>query len=452
MRGLIEAGCATVDHMFDSLQDKLQNIFRKLRGEGRVSPEILKAALREIRLALLEADVNFRVVKAFVARLEEKALDQEVLDSLTPAQQVLKIVRDELEGLLGEPGQELQIAGRRTVVLMVGLQGSGKTTTAGKLAYRLRQQGRRPLLVAGDLQRAAAVEQLQQVGEVAGAPVLSPELGEDLQALAGRALRAASDRGHDVVIFDSAGRLHVDEELMEEARLLAEHLQPAETLFVADAMIGQDAVKSAQEFDSRLSLTGVILSKMDGDSRGGAALSIRAVADVPIRYVGVGEKVDELELFQPDRLASRLLGMGDVLTLIEKAEQQLDAKESGRLAERLARQEFTLEDLRDQLRQLKRMGPLSQVLAMLPKSGPLKGLDPAAMDDRQLVAIQAMIDSMTAAERRNPKLLNGSRRRRIAQGSGTSVQEINRLLKQYRMMKKLMKGAQGKWLRGALKR
>ncbi|HEX5757576.1 MAG TPA: signal recognition particle protein [Thermoanaerobaculia bacterium] len=436
--------------MFDGLQGKLQDVFRNLRGEGRVSPEALQAALRQIRLALLEADVHIRVVKPFLERVRARAEGQEVLESLTPAQQVVKIVRDELQALLGEDGAELKLAGRPAAVLLCGLQGSGKTTTAGKLARRLAQRGKYPLLVAADLQRAAAVEQLKQVGKGVEVPVLEPAPGEKVLDLAARAVAVARQRGHDVLLVDTAGRLHVDAELMAELRRLAETLRPEETLFVADAMTGQDAVKSAEQFAAALPLTGVVLTKLDGDSRGGAALSIRTVARVPIRFVGVGEKAEDLELFHPERMASRMIGMGDVLSLIERAEKGLDAEETERLAQRFARQEFTLEDLRDQLRQLRRMGPLASVLEMLPKAGPLRGLDAGQVDERGLVRIEAIVNSMTPLERRRPEVLNGSRRKRIAQGSGTSVQEVNRLLKQYVQMKKMMKGVKGKWLRRAM--
>jgi signal recognition particle subunit SRP54 len=436
--------------MFDGLQDKLQEVFRQLKGEGRVTPEALDAALRQIRVALLEADVHFRVVKPFIERVRERALGQEVLESLTPAQQVVKIVRDELASLLGEEGTELRLDGRPAVILLCGLQGSGKTTTAGKLAKRLKARGKQPVLVAGDLQRAAAVEQLKQVGKGVEVPVIEPEPGEQVLDLGARALTTARQRGHDVVILDTAGRLHVDQALMEEIRRLADRVEPHEVLFVADSMTGQDAVKSAEQFSQVLPLTGVILTKLDGDSRGGAALSIRTVARVPIRFVGVGEKADDFELFHPERMASRMIGMGDVLSLIEKAERGLDAEETERLAKRMVSQQFTLEDLRDQLRQLRRMGPLSSVLEMLPKVGPLRGLDSANVDESGLKRIEAIINSMTPKERTRPDLLNGSRKKRIAMGSGTSVAEINRLLKQYAQMRKMMKGVQGKWLRRAM--
>jgi signal recognition particle subunit SRP54 len=436
--------------VFEGLQTKLKDVFRRLKGEGRVSEEILQGAMREIRMALLEADVHFKVVKSFVERVRERALGQDVLDSLTPAQQVIKIVRDELIALLGEGGRELELTGQPAVVLLCGLQGSGKTTTAGKLAKRLTGRGRHPLLVAADLQRAAAVEQLIQVGSGVGVPVLEPAGEENVLEVARRAVKVAGERGNDVVIVDTAGRLHIDEALMAEIRQLAEVLEPSETLFVADAMTGQDAVKSAREFAGSLPVTGVILTKLDGDTRGGAALSIRSVADVPIRLLGVGEKAEDLELFHPERMASRILGMGDVLSLIEKAEEGLDADEAQRLAERIARQEFTLEDLRDQLRQMRRMGPLAQLLEMLPRSGPLKGLDASTIDESHLTRVEAIISSMTPFERRRPAVLNASRKRRIARGSGVRVQDVNQLIKQYRGMQRMLKGVQGKWLKKAL--
>jgi signal recognition particle subunit SRP54 len=433
--------------MFEGLQQRLEGTFRRLRGEGKISQEVLKASLRDIRLALLEGDVNFKVVKAFVRRIEERALGERVLESFTAAQQVVKIVRDELVVLLGEEGTEIVTTGRPTVVLLCGLQGSGKTTTAGKLARRLARAGRHPLLAAGDLQRAAAVEQLQQVGAAVDTPVVAPEPGETVVALAERALDLARSAGHGVLVFDTAGRLHVDEELMRQLEAVSGALDPHEVLLVADAMTGQDAVASATEFGRRLPLTGVILSKLDGDARGGAALSIRSVARVPIRFVGVGETPDDLELFRPDRMANRITGMGDVLSLIEKAEQGLDSAESERLASRLATRQFTLEDLRDHLRQLRRLGPLSQVMSLLPRTGPLKGLDSVEVDEEQLKVVEAIIDSMTPQERRLPKIMNASRRRRVARGSGTSIQQVNQLLRHHRQMKKMMKQMKGSWLR-----
>lgn len=443
--------------MFDGLQGKLQDVFRQMKGEGKVTEESLDAALRQIRLALLEADVHFRVVKPFVTRVRERAIGQEVLKSLTPAQQVVKIVRDELAGLLGEEGEEPKLEQRPAVILLCGLQGSGKTTTTGKLALRLSKKGRHPLLVAGDLQRAAAVEQLVQVGEQVGVPVVTPagkaagSYTEPVADVVRRALREARETGRDTVIVDTAGRLHVDQALMDELRDLAETFTPDEIFFVADSMTGQDAVKSAADFAGSIPLTGVILTKLDGDSRGGAALSIRTVANVPIRLVGVGEKAEDLELFHPERMASRMIGMGDVLSLIEQAEQNLDQQETERLARRMLDDEFTLEDLRDQLRQVQRMGPLSQIMEMLPKSGPFGQLQGASVDEGEVKKTEAILNSMTPLERRKPKVLNGSRRKRIAMGSGTRVQDVNRMLKQYQQMKKMMKAVKkGGWMKRAL--
>ena len=439
--------------MFEGLQEKFQEVFRRLKGEGRITQEHLSAALKELRLALLEGDVHFRVVKDFLGRVEQKALGEKVLESLSPAQQVIGIVRDELVATLGgEDSQELRVAGAPAVILMCGLQGSGKTTTTGKLGRRLAGRGRYPLLVAADLQRAAAVEQLAQVGARVDLPVLRPEPGEGVVELGRRALKVARERGRDVVLIDTAGRLHVDQALMAEIQALADATSPDEILYVADAMTGQDAVKSAQEFAAVLPLTGVLLTKLDGDTRGGAALSIREVARVPIRYAGVGEKPEDLELFSPARMASRILGMGDVIALIEKAQETVDAKEAQRLAERLARQEFTLEDLRDQLRQVKKLGSLQSIVDMLPRMGPLKGMPKVGdADEKRLARVEAIINSMTPAERRNPGLLQASRKKRIAKGSGTSVQEINQLLKQYLGMKKMMKGVKGSWLKRAFR-
>ena len=439
--------------MFEGLQEKFQDVFRRLKGEARIGEADLQAALKQLRLALLEADVHFRVVKQFLERVEQQALGQKVLESLSPAQQVIKIVQDELTATLGgEDAKELRLDGAPAVILLAGLQGSGKTTTAGKLARRLAARRRYPLLVAADLQRAAAVDQLVQVGARVEVPVLTPQPGEKVIDLGRRAIRAARDRGHDVVIVDTAGRLHVDEALMAEIRALADAIEPDEILFVADAMTGQDAVKSAQEFARVLPLTGALLTKLDGDTRGGAALSIRAVAGVPIRFAGMGEKPEDLELFSPARMASRILGMGDVLALIERAQQTVDAKEAERLAERLTRSEFSLEDLRDQLRQLRKMGPLTQLMDMLPRMGGRQKVEVGQADEARLKRVEAIINSMTLQERRNPGLLNGSRKRRVAKGSGTSVQEINQLLKQYLQMKKMMKGVKGGFLQRAMGR
>ena len=426
--------------MFEGLQDKFQDVFQRLKGEGRITEEHLAAALKQIRLALLEADVHFRVVKEFLARVEEKALGEKVLQSLSPAQQVIKIVQEELTATLGgDDAKELRTDGSPAVILMCGLQGSGKTTTCGKLARRLASRGRYPLLVAADLQRALA--------GVAPAAALQDVSLHELDCIP---LREARERGRDVVILDTAGRLHVDQELMAEIAKIAEAVSPDEVLYVADSMTGQDAVRSAQEFARVLPLTGVLLTKLDGDARGGAALSVRAVTQVPIRYVGVGEKPEDLELFSPARMASRILGMGDVLALIEKAQETVDAKEAQRLAERLSRNEFTLEDLRDQLRQVKKLGSLKSVLGMLPKMGPLKGLgDVSEADERRLARTEAIINSMTFDERRTPGLLNASRKKRVARGSGTSVQEINQLIKQYLQMKRMMKGVKSGWMKRA---
>jgi len=440
--------------MFEGLSEKFQEVFRRLRGEGRITPEDLSSALKQIRLALLEADVHFRVVKELLARVEARALGEKVLESLSPAQQVIAIVRDEMAATLGgEDARELRLDGAPAVVLLCGLQGSGKTTTAGKLGRRLAGRGRYPLLVAADLQRAAAVEQLVQVGRAVELPVLVPDEGEPVVELARRSLREARERGRDVVLIDTAGRLHVDQALMAEIRAVADAVTPDEILYVADAMTGQDAVRSAQEFARVLPLTGVLLTKLDGDARGGAALSVREVTKVPIRFAGVGEKPQDLELFSPARMASRILGMGDVLALIEKAQQAVDAQEAERLAERLTKSEFTLEDLRDQLKAVRRMGPLRGVLDALPRVGPMKGLDKLGdVDEKRVVRTAAIIDSMTPQERRAPGILNAGRKRRIARGSGTSVQEVNQLLKQYLQMRKLMKGLRGGWLRKAFGR
>ena len=441
--------------MFESLQQRFQTVFRQLRSEGRVREEHVQAAMREIRLALLEADVNFKVVRSFVESVRGRALGAEVIGSLTPDQQVLKIVRDQLVDLLGESGGELRTdagapgssaAGRTAVVLLCGLQGSGKTTTAGKLAQRLRGAGRRPLLVAADLRRAAAIEQLRQIGSSIDIPVLTPDDGEDVMALGRRLLVAAPGAGHDVAVVDTAGRLHVDGDSMAELQGLVEIVGPSELLFVADAMTGQDAVRSAGDFAAAVDLTGVILTKLDGDARGGAALSIREVTGVPVRFVGVGEKSDDLEVFEPERMASRILGMGDVLSLIEKAEKVVDGEAAKRLARRMAKRQFTLEDLQDQLKQLRRMGPLTQLVDLLPRGGPFRGLDPSQIDEGRLTKVQAIIGSMTSLERRKPGILNASRKRRVARGSGTSVQDINQLLKQYREMRKMMKKMKGRFL------
>jgi signal recognition particle subunit SRP54 len=437
--------------MFESLSDKLQKVLRDLRGEGRVSEPHIEESMRQIRIALLEADVNFKVVKEFVARIKQKALGQEVMKSLTPGQHVVKIVRDELVELLGTAAVPIEFAKvPPTVILMVGLQGSGKTTTTGKLALSLRKSGHRPLMVSTDVYRPAAIEQLSIIGRAIDMPVFEPEGLNDALERARRALIQARNTGYDVLLLDTAGRLHVDENLMVELERMQQALSPQEILLVADAMTGQDAVNSAGQFDQRLALTGVILTKMDGDARGGAALSIKSVTGKPIKFIGTGEKYDALETFHPDRLAGRILGMGDVLSLIERAEEAVDEEDAERMLQKLRRDQFTLEDFRDQLRQIKRLGPLESILGMLPQVGPFKGLDKLRVDEKQLAHVEAIINSMTVRERMNYKIIDGSRRKRIAKGSGRPVSEVNRLLKQYmqarKMMKQVGKGFMGKRL------
>jgi signal recognition particle subunit SRP54 len=434
--------------MFESLSSKLQKVLRDLRGEGRVSERHIQESMREIRLALLEADVNFKVVKDFVTNVREKALGDEVLRSLTPGQQVVKVVRDELVALLGK--DPVPVSFNKvppTVIILVGLQGSGKTTTAGKLALWLTKQGKRPLMVSTDVYRPAAIEQLEIIGSAIQTPVFKRS-GSDAVQLAKEALAHCRNTGFDTLLVDTAGRLHVDEKLMVELEEILAETEPQEVLLVADAMTGQDAVNSAAEFNRRMDLTGVILTKMDGDARGGAALSIRSVTGSPIKLVGVGEKYDALEVFYPDRVAGRILGMGDVLTLIEKAEETADEEQAMEMLRKLRRDEFSLDDFRDQLRQIRKLGPLDQLLGMLPQVGALKGLGNVQVDEKQLVHVEAIINSMTPQERMHYKLINGSRRRRIALGSGRPVSEVNRLLKQYiqmrKMMKKLNKGLLGK--------
>jgi signal recognition particle subunit SRP54 len=423
--------------MFDNLQDKMDRVFKTLRGEASLNEWHIDNALKEIRVALLEADVHFKVVKEFTARVREKAVGQEVLSAFSPAQQVTKIVRDELQTLLGGNEVGLALVGSPAVVMMVGLQGSGKTTTAGKLALHLRSRGRRPLLVPCDVYRPAAIDQLRIVANNVKVPFY--ELGDERDPLtiAQRAVNDAETMMYDTVILDTAGRLHIDDELMQELDAIKNETRPSEILFVADAMTGQDAVKSAKEFDDRLQVTGIVLTKLDGDARGGAALSIKSVVNRPIKLVGVGEKYTDLDVFYPERMASRILGMGDVLSLIEKVEQEVDQKEAARLAQRVAKDKFTLEDLRSQLAQVRKMGPLSQLVNMLPGvSGKVSEED---IDENSIVRMQAILDSMTKKERAFPQLIDGKRKKRIAKGSGTSVQEINRLLKQYLQMKKMMR-------------
>jgi signal recognition particle subunit SRP54 len=429
--------------MFESLSNRFQDVFQSLRGEVRLTPEHVETALREIRLALLEADVNFKVVKAFVDRVRDKAMDQEVLKSLTPGQQVTKIVRDELLALFGDAESGLtKSAPTPRVVLLLGLQGSGKTTTAGKLAKWLTRQGKHPLMVSTDVRRPAAIEQLAVLGDKADIRVHAPDTMDPV-ARARSAVAEAKATGFDTIIVDTAGRLHIDDELMDELQAIKEATQPSDLLYVADAMTGQDAIKSAGEFNRRVGVTGVVLTKLDGDARGGAALSVVSVVGVPIAFVGSGERLDDLELFHPDRIVSRMLGMGDVLTLIEKAEQVVDQEEAEELEEKLRKDEFTLDDFRSQLKTIKRMGPLESILGMIPGMGNLKQLAQHKPDEKQLGRVEAIISSMTAEERRDHSILNGSRRKRIAKGSGTSVEDVNRLLKQFNEMRKVLRMMSG---------
>ncbi|HEY7056479.1 MAG TPA: signal recognition particle protein, partial [Vicinamibacterales bacterium] len=432
--------------MFDSLASRLQDVFRQIRGGGRLTEETVELALREIRMALLEADVNFKVVKAFIDRVRDRAVDQEVLRSLTPDQQVVRIVRDEMLALFGDAQGGLPSSAERPrVVMLLGLQGSGKTTTAAKLARWLTKQGRHPLLVSTDVRRPAAIEQLSVIAKQAGVRVHDPAGQLDPVARASGALTDARNSGFDIVIVDTAGRLHIDDQLMDELQAIKTAVRPVDQLFVADAMTGQDAIKSAGEFNRRVGVTGVVLTKMDGDARGGAALSVVSVVGVPIAFVGSGERLQDLEPFHADRVVSRVLGMGDVLSLIEKAEEAVSQEDAAKLEKKIRLDEFSLEDFRDQLRTIRKMGPMEQILGMLPGLGGLKELKQQReqIDDRQLLRIEAIINSMTPKERRNHQVINGSRRKRIAKGSGTSVEEVNRLLKQFIQMKKMLKAMGG---------
>src|SRR4029077_8709279 len=431
--------------MFDNLSEKLQRVFKNLRGEGKLSAENMEAALREIRVALLEADVHFRVVKQFIENIKEKAMGEEVLTSLTPTQQVVKIVRDELIKTLGSHQSKLRMANEPpSAIMIVGLQGSGKTTTTGKLARWLSKNGHSPFMVFVDVYRPAARQQLSVIARDIKLPIYEGTPEETKPAeLARSARRDATQTGRDVLLVDTAGRLHIDDQLMHELQELKEQLSPAEILFVADAMTGQDAVKSADEFHKRLGITGVILTKMDGDARGGAALSIRAITNQPLKFVGVGEKFDALEPFHPDRVAQRILGMGDMLSLIEKVEQNIDQKQAEEMQRKLIDNEFTLEDFRDQLKQVRKLGPLENILGMMPQLGPMKGLKDVKVDENEITRVVAIIDSMRPGERKNHMIINGARRRRIAKGSGTSVQEVNALLKQYAQARKMMKSITG---------
>jgi signal recognition particle subunit SRP54 len=430
--------------MFDSLGTRLQDVFKSLRGETRLTPEAIEVALREIRLALLEADVNFKVVKAFVDRVRDRAMGQDVLRSLSPSQQVVKIVRDEMIALFGDAQGGLQPSTKRPrVVLLLGLQGAGKTTTAGKLAMWLTKQGRHPLLVSTDVKRPAAIQQLAVVGKKAGVRVYDPAGQMDPVARAKGSVGEAANLGFDVVIVDSAGRLHIDDELMDELVAIKAATEPSDLLYVADAMTGQDAIKSAGEFNRRVGVTGVVLTKLDGDARGGAALSVVSVVGVPIAFAGSGERLEDLEPFHPERVVSRVLGMGDMLSLIERAEAAIDQDDAHRLEQKLRANEFTLEDFRDQLKTIKKMGPMEQILGMLPGLGNVKALSENKPDEKQIGRVEAIINSMTPEERRKQHIINGSRKKRIAKGSGTSVEEINRLLKQFVQMQKILKSLGG---------
>jgi len=423
--------------MFESLSDRLEGIFRKLKGRGLLTEADVDTALKEVRVALLEADVNFKVARDFIKGLREKAVGREVLESLTPGQQVVKAVHQELVGLLGGQAAKIRLAPNPpTVIMLVGLQGSGKTTTAAKIGLQFRKDGRRPMLVAADLQRPAAIHQLVTLGKQTDIPVHHDLEGRDPVKVCADALEKSRLEGRDILLMDTAGRLHIDEELMGQLTRIKERVRPHFVLFVADAMTGQDAVTSAEKFNSEVGIDGVVLTKMDGDARGGAALSIRAVTGKPIVYVGIGEKIDMLEPFHPDRVASRILGMGDVLSLIEKAERSYEEKEAKKLQEKLIAERFTFEDLRDQLKKLRGMGPLDNILSMIPGMSKMKGIK---VEEKELVKVEAVINSMTPAERQNANLLNGSRRQRIARGSGTTVADVNRVVKQYMEMKKMLK-------------
>jgi signal recognition particle subunit SRP54 len=433
--------------MFENLQERLQRTFKSLRGQAVLNEENMQETLRELRLALLEADVNFKVVKQFIDQVQAKAVGQQVQTALSPGEQVIKIVRDELIEILGKDTARVKFSSQPpTVVLMAGLQGSGKTTTSGKLAHWFKNGGHRPLLVSVDVYRPAAREQLKVVAQAIKAQIYQGEVGEantaTVEKLAKEARREAINSGCDVLIVDTAGRLHIDDQLMDEMQSLKRLLNPQEILFVADAMTGQDAVRSADEFHKKLTLTGVVLTKMDGDARGGAALSIRQVTGQPIKFIGVGEKYDALEPFHPDRIVSRILGMGDILSLIERAEQHVDKKKAQDMAARaLSGDGFSLEDFREQLRQVKKMGSMQNLMGMLPSVGPFAGLQKHAdkIDEKQISHVEAIINSMTAHERHHHDVINGSRRKRIARGSGTTVQEVNNLLRQYAQMRKMFK-------------
>jgi signal recognition particle subunit SRP54 len=441
--------------MFERLSDKLDAAFKKLKGRGKLTEKNIEEGLKEIRMALLEADVHYRVAKRFITDVKKRALGHEVLTSLTPGQQVIKIVNEELTELMGSHQEELNLSGPSPVSLMlVGLQGSGKTTTAGKLAVFLRNKGRKPFLVPADVYRPAAIDQLKKLGEQLNVPVFSSSVEMDPVQIGRDAKTAAHQQGCDTLLLDTAGRLHIDEDLMDELIRINEAVKPADILLVADAMTGQDAVNIAQSFNEALDIGGVVLTKMDGDARGGAALSIKEITGKPIKFIGVGEKLSALEPFHPDRLASSILGMGDVLTLIEKAQDLVDEKKAAELEKKLRKSQFTLEDFRDQMLQIRKMGSLGDIMKMIPGMGKLKQMKNMDMDEKELVRIEAIINSMTPLERRRHGIINGSRRRRIAKGSGTRVQDVNRLLKDYtqllKMLKKLNKGGMQGFQQGML--
>jgi signal recognition particle subunit SRP54 len=438
---------------FEGLADRLQSTIQKIRGKGKVSETDVKEMMREVRLALLEADVNFKVVKDFVKKVSERAVGQEVLKSLTPGQQIIKIVNEELTALMGGEQSKIAVSNRPpTVIMMVGLQGAGKTTTSGKLANLLRKKyNRKPLLVAADIYRPAAIKQLETLGKQLSMPVFS--LGDQVSPveIAKQAIEKAKEEHHDYVLIDTAGRLHVDEALMDELKDIKELTKPDEIFLVVDAMTGQDAVNVAASFNEQLGLTGVVLTKLDGDTRGGAALSIRAVTNTPIKFVGLGEKLDALEPFHPERMASRILGMGDVLTLIEKAQANVDEEKAKELEQKMRTATFTLDDFLDQLGQVRNLGPLDELLKMMPGANKMKGLDNLQIDEKQIAHVEAIIRSMTKAEKEHPEIMNSNRKKRIAKGSGRTVPEVNRLLKQFEDMKKMMKQMTGMQQKGKKK-
>ncbi|MFO7963357.1 MAG: signal recognition particle protein [Desulfobacterales bacterium] len=441
--------------MFENLSEKLDSVFRKLKGHGKLTEKNIEDGLKEVRMALLEADVHYRVVKKFIADTKERALGGDVMKSLTPGQQVIKIVNEQLTELMGSTHEGLSLSGAAPVsIMLVGLQGSGKTTTAGKLSVLLRKQGRKPYLVPADVYRPAAIEQLTKIGQQLDIPVYPADTAMDPVHISSDAGIAAQKAGCDTLILDTAGRLHIDDELMGELDRIKKAVRPSDILLVADAMTGQDAVNIAKSFNDKLDIGGVVLTKLDGDARGGAALSIKAITQKPIKFAGVGEKLNDLEPFHPERMASKILGMGDVLTLIERAQEMVDEKEAAELEKKLRKSEFTLEDFRSQMVQVRKMGSLSDMLDMIPGMGKMKQLKNFTVDDRELVKIEAIIDSMTPEERRKHAMINGSRRKRIAKGSGTSVQDVNKLLKNYaqvmKMMKKFNKGGMRGLGRGML--